>query len=299
MIFKRTIISAGLLVATSCTFNNTRPILSSGPILSVLSLATDMSTDLLFVGGSMGELVEVDPTTTPTTVTNSITLWNGAASNAVAMTPDPENDGRIWSLHADGWAVNWSTGPTMEDFFAVPIFGAGQVQCDIDMATDGDFYTTFLIGGNAWLGRRDSVSQSWNWAPITGTTCPRIAHDLYYDELYVMLGNGSALEHRDTDSLALQSSAPLDADGGAYADVDVFGSTAVGVGVTPPGPQSPAGGIAWHFDPDTGAQLDTTHNVGPAATSAVQLSIRQSVGKAEAVIGSIAGSTIVRGILLL
>lgn len=287
-------LSIGLLLVAACTFGNSRTIVSNTEVASVLSAATNTNADLLLVGSAAGQLVQVDPATG--TVTKTISLWNSTASNAIAIAPAGEDPTQVLTLHADRWVVRWAAGLTMVDWFRLPSFG-NTTPCDIDEAQDGDVYASLLDGGNAWIGRRGASSSTWFWQPVAGNACPRIAHDLYHDELYVLQGNGVTLEHRDPDTLAVQSSVVLDADGSRMNDVDVFGGVAVGAGSVP----GWVGGVqrmAWHFDANTAAEIDAQSYASGAASS-VHITVNDANNTGEMMIGGLGGATTVFGLLLL
>lgn len=299
---KRTIASLGLLILAACDLGSSRTIITSAQVSSVPAVATNTDADLMFMGTASGQIVQADPSTG--TIQNTVGLWGGASSAMVGITPDGQNSARVWSLHADGWAVNWADGPVITDFFAPPPFnGIDRTFCDIDQAQDGDFYVSTVEDGQAQLWRRDDATSAWMSSTVNGDACPRIAHDLYHDELYVLRGNGFTLEHRNADSLALLSWEILDADGGAMADVDIFGGAAVGAGTTsdvnlPGGGQMPGFRMAWSFDPDTGNTL-SAKIVSGGAPSAVHITANANTGTGEMLIGTAAGNPTVRGVLLL
>lgn len=299
---KRTITSFGLLIFASCTFGTSRTVMTSAQVASVPAVANNTDADLMFVSDADGLMLQADPVTG--VIEGSTWLWGGANSTAMAITPDGTDSTRVWALHADGWVVQWADGPVLTDFFAPPPFG-GTVRtfCDLDHADDGDFYVSTVEDDVAQLWRRDGVTNVWMSTQIAGDACPRIAHDLYHDELHVLRGDGHTLEHRDPDTLAFQSSIILDADSGAMGDVDVFGNVAVGAGTTagpilPWGGQGPGMRMAWTFDIDTAATNDAKIITG-GAPSSVQITANADTGVAEMLIGTSNGNPTVRAVQLL
>ncbi|MEM9456228.1 MAG: hypothetical protein AAGF11_18750 [Myxococcota bacterium] len=298
----RTLGSLGLFILTACDLGQSRTIITSAQVSSVAAVATNTDADLMFMGTAGGQIAQADPSTG--VVHSTSWLWGGASSAMVAVTPDGQDSARVWSLHADGWVVNWADGPVLTDFFAPPPFaGVERTLCDLDHAQDGDFYVSTVEDGQAQLWRRDGGTNVWMSSIISGDACPRIAHDLYHDELYVLRGDGFTFEHRNADSLALQSWEILDADGGAIADVDVFGNAAVGAGTSsapnlPGGGQGPAFNMAWSFDPATGNTV-SAKIISMAAPAAVHITVNANTGNGEMLIGSPVGNPTVRGVQLL
>ncbi len=124
--------------------------------------------------------------------------------------------------------------------------------------------------------------------------CPRVAHDLYFDELYVLLGDGSTLQNRDPDSMALLGSDSLDVDSGRLNDIDVWFAEMVGVG-TSPSPWATYQ-MAWTYDPTTGF-MDDAKIIGGGVPSTVHGAFNPALSKGEVFI-SAAGASPVIGALL-
>ncbi len=284
-----------LVIAASCTFGAQRNILTSGDVSSVTALAADIDGEGIFVGDSAGWMRYVDPATG--SVLGSYWLWMGASAAPVGMTPDGENTNRAWAMHADGWVVNWLPGPALGEYFKIPIYaGVARTYCDIDHTNHGDFYVSTVDDGVGTLWRRDGDTEIWG-PPVELTTpgCPRIAHDMYTDELYVLHGNGLTFEKRDSETMLSPSYVPLQLWGGSLNDADVWGGELVGGGggaAWPPGRTT-----VWTLDPDTGAQQDSWTINGGVAT-AVQITVNSSAMTSEMLIGAGSGTNTLRGILL-
>ncbi len=295
----------GICLAAACTLGSARSIVYSAAIPSVPALATNTDSDLLLVADARGRMQQVDSATGA--IESTYFLWTGTAANAVAMTSDGLDSSRVWAVHADGWVVNWSEGPTLESgYFKVPVYenNVTRVHCDIDQASDGDFYATTLDNGVSKLWRQDGGTHLWGLDMVLGGDgCARIAHDLYSDELYILLSDGFTLEHRDEDSLALLSSVQLDVDSGDVTDVDAWGNAVVGAGTSadttgPGGVYVPAVRSAYSYDPSSGDILSSTV-LGGGPPSSVHITVNGGTGTGEMLIGSSSGNPTVRGVLLL
>ncbi len=293
---KRTLaIILGLGIVAACTLGTKRTILTSAVIPTVTAVATNTDADLLFVGDGAGRLVQTDPATGA--IEGSYWFWGGANSNPVGMTSDGLDSSRIWAMHGDGYVVNWSAGPTLGPWFTVPNYdGLPRTYCDIDQSSDGDFYITTVEGGEAKLYRRDGGSNLWSTDLELGDDgCPRIAHDLYHDELYILLGDGHTLKHLDSNTMAELGTEFLDVDGGGLTDIDVWFNGMVGVGTS----VSPWASyqMAWTYDPSTGDQ-DDYKILGGGQPSTVHITVNEAASKGEAII-SAAGAWPVIGVLIL
>lgn len=286
-----------LLIAASCTFGSTRPIITSAEVASVLAVANNTNADIMFIGDASGKIAQADPLTG--TVENSVWTWMADDSRVVALTPDGEDNDEVWALHANGYLLNWADGPVMTAWFNPPPVAAGRTYCDLDHTQDGVFYVSTVDAGQAKVWRRHP-SFGWSSTNVDDDECVRVSHDLLHDEFYV-LREGAILERRDTNSMALVSSVALDADGGAMGDVDIFGQVGVGAGTTsgPVGPWGPLPGVpmAWTFDPISGFN-DAAMIRSGSAVSSVQISINADASTAEMLISAPAGATTVSGVLL-
>lgn len=281
--------------------------MNAGQIASVPALGTNLDFDRLFVGDTTGRMVEADPISGA--ISGAQVLWNGAASTPVAITADPDVPQRVWALHADGFVVNWLPGPAVGPWFWPPAFsGSSRVYCDMDRANDGVTYVSTVDDGVAMLWRRTSTATPWEPGVALGTEdCPRVAHDLWFDRLYVLRGNGFTLEERDVGSMAtVLSSHVLDVDGGTLADVDIFAGVLVGAGDTAPpsgpppggGPPVPSFRMAWHYDPANGQLIDAKV-IGAGPPAAVNLTANNVTSQAEMLVGTSAGTNSVRAVALL
>lgn len=298
-----TILGAILLVVASCTFGSTRTIVTSAAVPAVQAVATNTDGDLMLIGTPTGTLVQANPATGA--IQNTLSLWGGASTAAIALTPDGDDSGRVWSLHANGWIIEWDAGPTLTDLMTPPPLGAGtRTYCDLDHTQDDDHYLSTLDNGQAKLWRRDGTTGAWSSVGIGDATCPRIAHDLYHDELY-LLRNGHTLELRNPTSLALLDTMGLDVDSGSLADLDVFGGAAVGAGLTAAVVLPWGGGVvppvrmAWSYDLDDDGAMLAAKILGGAAPSSVHITVNDTLGTAELLVGSLAGTATVRGVQLL
>ncbi|MCH9686830.1 MAG: hypothetical protein K0V04_35680 [Deltaproteobacteria bacterium] len=302
MYVKRRIFGLCVIALVACDFGTQRNIVFSSDVASVSAVATDTNAEFMFIGNGLGQVVQADPATGA--IQGTAGTWAGLNSRVVAMTSDAENNSRVWALHADGFVVNWAEGPVLTAWFwPPPAAGGPRTFCDLDHASDGDFYLTTLEDDEAVLWRRDGSTNVWSSTTLGEDTCPRVTHDQLNDELYV-LRHGFMFEHRDEDSLAFEVDFVLDADGGQIADIDVLGSTVAAAGSTgspnlpPPNGPQPGFNMGWIYDLATG-NVDDAVIIGGAAPSSVHITVNQTAGEPELLIGSLAGTTTVRGRQLL
>ncbi len=280
--------------------------MDDGQVANVPALGTNLDVDRLFVGDATGRMVQADPITGAQT--GATWLWNGAASTPVAITADPDNSERVWALHADGFVVNWLPGPSVGPWFWPPGFvGSDRTYCDFDRANDGDSYMSTVDDGVAMLWRRPAGTNSWQGIALGSEACPRVAHDLWFDRLYILRGDGFTLEERGADAVAtVLASDTLDVDGGTLDDIDIFAATLVGAGDTsapsgaPPGggPPVPSFRMAWHYDPANGQLIDAKI-LGGGPPAAVNLTLNANTSQAEMLVGTSAGTNSVRAVALL
>lgn len=287
----------GLALIAACTFGTQRPILSSSTIGNVLAVATNVDSDVMFLSDASGRLVQADPATGA--VQEAYDFYLDVAP--AAITSDGQDSTDVWVLHGDGWLVNWGPGLTITDWYTPLPMGSVTTRtwCDLDHTLDGDLYLTTVDDGTPRLWQMDGTTEQWD-APVEvdGNGCPRVAHDLLLDELYTLQGNGITFEQRDADTLAVLDSFPLDSDGGAMADVDVYGNEAVVVGVSSGSRWMPAPRRAWSFDPRTGAVDDSETLSSMGTPNAVQIALNEASGDAEMLVGANAGAWTVKGVLL-
>ncbi len=260
---KRTLVCLGLVFA-GCTLGSLRVLVSASPTVpSTTAVGGGFYADVILVGTGDGKMVQVDLTTGAELGT--YWLWNGSNSAPVGMSWDRHESSAVWALHADGYVVEWADGPTLNSWFTVP-FPDGHVDrtyCDLDKAEDGDFYISTVDDGMAKVWRRDGSSNFWGVPVDLGTEgCPRIGHDMYFDELNVLLGDGSTFLSLDPTTLAELGSTSLDVDGGALSDLDVWAGKMVGVGTDGSWWQTAK---AWTYDPLTGVRTSSKmlHTLAP------------------------------------
>ncbi len=300
-------ISAALLsLTTACDFGSTRSIVSSSTVDSVLAVGTTKDFETTFVSDEAGRLLQINEENGA--IEGTYWLWGGANSTAQAITMDANDDGRIWTIHSDGYVVNWSAGPSFESFFGpVPKWSNDQEICDLDHAQDGDFFVTTVEGTQSVLWRRDGTSNAWSARILGVEDCARVAHDLANDRLYILRGDHVTLEERDVSSLNVVWSNTVGGDVDFVGDIDIYGTDIFGAGVagTPSGaPPSGSGPLpeyrmAWSWDADTGNGIDDKvlgQNGGPPVS--VNIGHRASTSVFELLISSVVGNPTVRAVEL-
>lgn len=160
----------------------------------------------------------------------------------VAVTADDGNDADVWSLHDNGYQIQWSVPDFSIVDWTAPISGfsgdAHRLYCDMDRTSKGVVYISTEEDDengviSAYVYRLDNGQ--WTRAHDVGprqplTKCSQVSYDSAEDEV-VVLEDGDILHRLDADDLRHKGTAFLPGPVGFFSDLAVIGHKALLSGI--------------------------------------------------------------------